>query len=90
MLLDLVCALSVSAGHGFHLAVSSFPEDVTFTFDWTIDDLIKGLERSEGEIDSPSFKIPTLSRTFFLRITKTTFKFWFDPQMRLSSMWAGQ
>ena len=58
--------------------VSSFPEDVTFTFDWTIDDLIKGLERSEGEIDSPSFKIPTLSRTFFLRITKTTFKFWFD------------
>ena len=57
-------------------AVSVFPEDVTFTHNWTIDDLVKGLERDDdGAIESPSFKMPGLPWDFFLRITRTVFKF---------------
>merc|ERR1712203_1074600 len=59
-------------------AVSTFPEDLTFTYNWTIDDLIKGFERTGGTIDSPTFKIPSLPWTFFLRISKISFKFWLD------------
>ena len=63
-------------------AVSTFPQDLNFTYNWTIDHLIKGLDRTEGGIESPSFKIPSLPWTFFLRITKTAFKFWPDPEIR--------
>ena len=59
-------------------AVSTFPEDLTFTYNWTIDDLNKGFERTGGAIDSPTFKIPSLPWTFFLRISKISFKFWLD------------
>ena len=61
-------------------AVSTFPEDVTFTYNWTIDDLVKGLEREvDGAIESPSFKMPGLPWDFFLRITRTVFKYKTDP-----------
>ena len=63
-------------------AVSTFPEDLTFTYNWTIDDLNKGFERTGGTIDSPTFKIPSLPWTFFLRIGKTSFKFWLDPEVK--------
>ena len=61
-------------------AVSTFPEDVTFTYNWTIDDLVKALERDvDGAIESPSFKMPGLPWDFFLRITRTVFKYKTDP-----------
>merc|ERR1711994_411818 len=61
-------------------AVSTFPEDVTFTYNWTIDDLVKALERDvDGAIESPSFKMPGLPWDFFLRITRTLFKYKTDP-----------
>ena len=63
-------------------AVSTFPEDLTFTYKWTIDDLNKGFERTGETIDLPNFKIPSLPWTFFLRIGKTSFKFWLDPEVK--------
>ena len=66
-------------------AVSTFPEDVTFTYNWTIDDLVKGLERDvDGAIESPSFKMPGLPWDFFLRITRTVFKYKTDPDGEIS------
>ena len=65
-------------------AVSTFPQDPTFTYNWTIDDLNKGFERTGGTIDSPTFKIPSLPWNFFLRIGKISFKFWLDPDIGAS------
>ena len=66
-------------------AVSTFPEDVTFTYNWTIDDLVKGMERDvDGAIESPSFKMPGLPWDFFLRITRTVFKYKTDPDGEIS------
>ena len=49
-------------------AVSTYPEDVTFTYNWTIKDFNKAMERTGGKIDSPSFTIPGLSISFNLHI----------------------
>ena len=49
-------------------AVSAYPEDVTFTYNWTIKDFNKAMDRTGGKIDSPSFTIPGLSISFNLRI----------------------
>ena len=68
-------------------AVSTFPEDVTFTYNWTIDDLVKGLEREvDGAIESPSFKMPGLPWDFFLRITRTVFKYKTDPDGEITEI----
>ena len=68
-------------------ALSTYPQDVTFTYNWMIDNFNKGMERTswtineynddvrsrQGRIDSPCFKMPGLPWSFFLRIADTTF-----------------
>ena len=52
-------------------AVSTYPEDVKFTYNWTIEDFNKAMERTGGKIDSSSFKMPGLKMSFYLRIKES-------------------
>ena len=51
--------------------VSSYPKDATYTHQWTIKDFPKAMKRNDGKIDSPTFKMPGLQRSFFLRISRS-------------------
>ena len=50
---------------------SSYPEDAIYTREWTIKEFSKAMERTDGQIDSPPFKLPGLQWSFFLRVTRS-------------------
>ena len=50
---------------------SSYPKDTIYNHQWTIEDFPKAMKRNDGKIDSPTFKMPRLQRSFFLRITRS-------------------
>ena len=50
---------------------SYYNEDATYVHEWTIRDFKKAMNRSDGIIDGPPFKMPGLPWKFFLRISQS-------------------